>query len=82
MTSENILRKPHRQVPATESAEDDLALVTKGTAAKAVSVSVRTLENLMSRRVVPFVRISPRCVRFNLKRVAEALEAYEVREVR
>ena len=57
------------------------ALVTKDVVAKAASVSPRTIENWMGQRRIPYVRLSPRCVRFRINAVLAALRKFEVREV-
>lgn len=62
-------------------AADSLALVTKAVVARAASVSLRTVENWMGQRRIPYVRLSPRCVRFHIPRVLAALRKFEVEEV-
>ena len=69
-------------VPATEPAAEVSGLVTKRTVAKAACVSTRCIELWMARRLIPFVRISPRCVRFHLASVLAALRRLEIKEVR
>jgi hypothetical protein len=56
-------------------------LVTKKTVAKAAAVSTRCVEGWMQRRLIPFVRISPRCVRFHLPSVLAALRRLEIKSV-
>ena len=68
--------------PATETAASDSGLVTKKTVARAVAVSTRCVELWMRRRLIPVVRLSPRCVRFHLPSVLAALRRLEVQEVR
>jgi len=60
---------------------ETLGLVTKTTVAKAVSVSNRCVEMWMQRRLIPVVRLSPRCVRFHLPSVLAALRRLEVKAV-
>ena len=69
-------------VPAIESAAADSGLVTKKTVAKAAAVSTRTVENWASQKLIPIVRISPRCVRFHLPSVLAALRKLEIPEIR
>jgi len=68
-------------VPATETAADVSGLVRKGVVAGAAQVSPRCIDNWMKRRLIPFVRIGARCVRFHLPSVLAALRKMEVREV-
>jgi hypothetical protein len=56
-------------------------LVTKRIVAKATSVSIRTIEHWVEQRRIPVIRLSPRCVRFDLRRVLGALGRFEVREI-
>ena len=58
-----------------------LALVTKDVVARAASVSPRTIENWMGQRRIPYIRLSPKCVRFNITSVLAALRRFEVKEV-
>ena len=71
----------------TSAQPDDAAtelsgLVTKKIIAKAASVSTRCVELWMARRLIPVVRLSPRCVRFHLPSVLAALRRLEVKEMR
>lgn len=68
-------------VPATEAAADASGLVTKQVVARATSVSTRCVELWMQRRLIPVVRLSPRCVRFHLPSVLGALRRLEVKAV-
>lgn len=69
-------------VPATPTAEDVSGLVKKSVVARAASVSQRTIDNLQRRKVIPFVRISARCVRYHLPSVIAALRKFgEVKAV-
>lgn len=57
-------------------------LVTKDVIARAFAVSPRCVEMWVAKRLIPIVRISPRCVRFHLPSVLAALRRLEVKEVR
>lgn len=46
--------------------------------AREIKVSPRTIQNLMARRVIPFIRVG-RLVRFDVARVKAALRQFEVR---
>jgi hypothetical protein len=68
-------------VPATgAAAEASESLVKKKVVARATSASPRTVDNWMQQRLIPFVKISARCVRFHLPSVLAALRKMEVRE--
>ena len=56
-------------------------LVSKQELAIAFGVSPRTIDNWMAQRRIPFIRISPRLIRFDLNRVKAALARYEIKEV-
>jgi excisionase family DNA binding protein len=49
--------------PATPSGADDL--LDKPAAANLLGVSTRTLDGLMARRAIPFVRIGRKLIRFH-----------------
>lgn len=56
--------------------------LSKNELAAQLGVGVRTLENWMAQRRIPFLRLSGRLVKFNLERVEAALARYEVKEIR
>ena len=58
-----------------------LHLLSKHQLALALGVSPRTIDTWKAHRKIPFLRISPRLVRYNLERVKTALARYEVKEV-
>lgn len=55
--------------------------LTKAELANQLGVSRRFIEKLVERKVLPVVRISPRCVRFHLPRVEAALARLELVEM-
>jgi len=73
------MKKTTNRVP--ESAENDSGLVNKRQVARAMNVSPRTVDNWIQRRLIPFVRISSRCIRFSLPAVMRALQRFEIKEV-
>jgi hypothetical protein len=76
------VQKMHgRTVPATEPAADGSRLVNKKAVAKAASVSCRCVDNWMAEGRIPFLKLSPRCVRFEIDRVLGALRWFELKEV-
>ena len=56
-------------------------IVTAQELAKELKVSPRTISNWIKDRRIPFMRLSPRMLRFHLPRVQRALERFEVCEV-
>jgi len=56
------------------------SLVNKRTLARAVSASIRSVDNWIRERKIPVVRISKRCVRFHLPSVLAALRKFEIQE--
>jgi predicted DNA-binding transcriptional regulator AlpA len=57
------------------------ALLKQRELARVLGVSSRTLDNWKRRKTIPAIKISTRCVRFELASVLAALRRYEVREV-
>ena len=57
-----------------------LAFEDKQGLAREVKCSIRTLENLMAKRAIPFFKLG-RLVRFDVAKVKAALARYEVKEV-
>ena len=55
--------------------------LSKRELAFAVGVSHRTIDNWMAEKRIPFLRLSARLIRFNLKRVKAALARYEIKEI-
>ena len=55
-------------------------LNTPQVAAKA-NVSKRTINNWLRQKKIPYIRISPRCVRFYWPDVQKALDRFTVKEV-
>jgi hypothetical protein len=54
-------------------------LVDKRVVARAASVSMRSVDNLIAQRKIPVIRLSPRCIRFHLPSVLAALRKFEVK---
>jgi hypothetical protein len=59
----------------------NIGLVTKKVVARAASASLRTIDNWQREKKIPFIKISPRCVRFDLEAVLKALKKFEVKQV-
>ena len=56
-------------------------LLSKKELACALGVSTRTIENWLSQKRIPQLRLSARLTRFSLPKVEAALARYEIREV-
>lgn len=69
-----------KETQETSFANIDSSLVKKNVVARATSASVRTVENWQRQKKIPFVKLSPRCVRFHLPSVLAALRRFETKE--
>jgi|SRR6476620_1097581 hypothetical protein len=84
MITQDSLGKPHNRtaipnvLPPVPFVHE--RLLKRRELARAISVSPRTVDNLQRQKKIPFVRISPRCVRFHLPSVLAALRKFEVQE--
>jgi excisionase family DNA binding protein len=58
------------------------ANATRDETAAELRVSTRTLDKWVAEKKVPFYRLSPRMVRFNLDEVVAALRRFRVTEVK
>ena len=67
--------------PRLDALPKSHALVTKSDVAAAAAVSIRTVENWMRQRRIPFIRLGDRCVRFYLPSVLVALSKFEIKDV-
>jgi excisionase family DNA binding protein len=59
---------------------NSLGLLDKKALARELSVSARTIDNLMARRAIPYIKVG-RLVRFDVQKVKAALARFEVHEV-
>lgn len=55
--------------------------LTKEEVAQRLGLKRRGIEAMMARRVLPFIRLSHRCVRFDWVKVQEAIGKFEIRSV-
>jgi hypothetical protein len=60
----------------------DPRLVTRQELAKFLSLSCRSIDTLQSQKKIPCVKLSRRCVRFNVRDVLRALERFTVKEAK
>jgi predicted DNA-binding transcriptional regulator AlpA len=67
--------------PNSRIASSKLRFISKAQLAEALGVSTRTIDTWMSQKRIPYLRLSPRLIKFELHRVLQALGRYEVREV-
>ena len=82
MLAKTLTAHSGKSVPAIESAAlDSEKLLTRRELAKRLGLSPRSISNLQARKQIPFVRLSARCVRFDVVRVLRALSKFEIREV-
>jgi excisionase family DNA binding protein len=54
---------------------------TKRDVAREAGVSLRTVDNWIAQKKIPYRKLSPRLIRFDLDAVARALERYTVKEI-
>jgi hypothetical protein len=59
---------------------DSRAMIRKKELAMALNVSPRTIDNWVRKKQIPVHRFSSRLLRYNLRRVQNALDKYEVTE--
>ena len=78
MTTQDTINKTHKGDATPKT--DDLALLKRPQLAQAINVSCRTIDNWQRQKRIPFLKLSPRCVRYSLQRVLEALRKFEVKE--
>jgi len=81
MTTQDSIQDTHGgSVSPSGLAANDQALLKRPQLARAINTSVRTVDNLQRKKVIPFIKISSRCVRFHLPSVLAALRKFEVKE--
>jgi hypothetical protein len=66
----------------SEKAHDSGAdsLLKRTQLARAINTSVRTVDNLQRKKLIPAIKLSPRMVRFHLPSVLAALRRFEIQE--
>lgn len=69
-------------VPATSSAANEPALLSRKELAKKLGLSERSIDNLQKRRALPVIKISNRCCRFSLAACLASLQRFEVEAVK
>jgi hypothetical protein len=72
------VKKRRSSPPAPRSRKS----ATKADVAREQGVCIRTVNQWMAERKIPFRKISPRVLRFDLDAVAHALDRYTVKEVK
>ena len=80
--TEKPQRSPIRHHQAVSARQSSLPhLCTKKELAELLRVSPRQIENWQAARVIPFIRIGKRCIRYSTERVLEALMRFEISEM-
>ena len=74
-------KRPKSHPPPAPLTPSQRANATREEAAAECRVSTRTLEKWVAQKKIPFYRLSPRMVRFDLDEVAAALRRFKVKEV-
>jgi hypothetical protein len=75
------IQNDHETSANAHNSELNPRLLKRRQLARALSVSARSIDNWQREKKIPFIRISPRCVLFDLANVLLALRRFEVREV-
>ena len=70
-----------RKEKSNSWSSDEQGFVDKRMVARATNASLRSVDNWIAEKKIPVIRISPRCVRFHLPSVLQALRRFEIREV-
>ncbi len=73
---------PGNGVNTNGSGQSGRHFLSKQELALAIGVSPRTIDNWISQKRIPFLRLSTRLIKFDLERVKTALARYEIKEVR
>jgi excisionase family DNA binding protein len=81
MPQPRTTKRPKSRPPATPLTPAQRANATRGETATELRVSTRTLDKWVSEKKIPFYRLSPRMVRFNVDEVIAALRRFKVKEV-
>ena len=66
---------------APEARTSDPDIITGSQLSIEMSLSARALAHLRRRRVIPYFKISYRCIRYSRKAVMSALQRFEVKEI-
>jgi excisionase family DNA binding protein len=74
-------KRPKSHLPPVPLIPSQRANATRGEAAAEFRVSTRTVDKWVAQKKIPFFRLSPRMVRFDLDEVAAALRRFKVKEV-
>jgi len=69
-------------VPATSSAANEPALLTRKQLAQKLGLSERSIDNLQKQRALPVIKLSKRCCRFSLSACLTSLRRFEVEAVK
>jgi hypothetical protein len=87
MTAHRSSPKAHNNAPIPNllvplsAPGDEPVLLKRGQLARLLNLSPRSVDNLQKRRVIPYVKITPRLVRFYWPDVIRAVRTFEIRAV-
>lgn len=77
LTSNNLTMNSSEPLPATGSAEFTTpTVIRKRELAKRLSVSTRTIDNWMAKRLIPYIQVSPRFYLYDFDAVLAALKKH------
>jgi excisionase family DNA binding protein len=74
-------KRPKSHPPSAPLTPSQRANATRGETAAELRVSTRTVDKWVAQKKIPFFRLSPRMIRFDLDEVAAALRRFKVKEV-
>jgi hypothetical protein len=74
------IQNDHETSTNAHNSELNPRLLKRRQLARALSVSARSIDNWQRAKKIPFIRVTPRCVLFDLASVLVALKRFEIRE--
>ena len=57
-------------------------IITRRELARRLSLSPRSIDTMQRRKMIPVIKLSPRCARFNFQEVLRALSRFTVKDVK
>jgi hypothetical protein len=74
------IQNDHETSSNAHNSELNPRLLKRRQLARALSVSARSIDNWQRQRRIPFIKVTPRCVLFDLASVLVALRRFEIQE--
>ena len=74
------IQNDHETSTNAHNSELNPRLLKRRQLARALSVSARSIDNWQRDKRIPFIKVSPRCILFDLASVLAALKRFEIRE--